>query len=178
MVSLGWPSGVKIFHTDSDMDTARLSVLHTWSSELLPGVRAWLQLRPTELRFPACTRFSLQDRPYKLVGGLCPLSIIQVDIDNCREATAEHFVKSKQKWIVCTWRSSKDILQLWDCQSVFRRHTVSWACKRERRSTDRSKSVIFALKTMSTAFSSKTGAPSKLRSSLAILLKSLKIGYW
>ena len=63
-------------------------------------------------------------------------------------------------------------------ERFFRSHSRSWACKGERRSTDLSKSVIFALNALSTALPSKKRTPSMLRSSLATLLKSLKIEYW
>ena len=56
------------------------------------------------------------------------------------------------------------------------RHKASCAESRDRRSTDRSRSVIFAIKALSTALPSRIGAPSNVRSSLATLLKSLKTG--
>ena len=60
----------------------------------------------------------------------------------------------------------------------FSRHKVSCAWSSESRSTDRSRSMIFARRAVTTAFPSRIGAPRRVISSLAIRLKSLNVGNW
>ena len=62
--------------------------------------------------------------------------------------------------------------------AFFSKHKTSCACSSERRSTDRSRSLIFDCRAASTAFLSRIGASRRVMSSFAIRLKSLNTGYW
>ena len=69
VATLGWPSGVMVFHTNSARDTARSAVSDL--VEWFPGVRTWLQLMPRNLKLPARTRFLLQGHTQCLTYNVC-----------------------------------------------------------------------------------------------------------